>query len=92
MPVSLQKGQKVSLTKGNSGLSKILVGLGWDINQYDGGYDFDLDASAFLCNASGKVNDDSDFIFYHNLVHSSGAEEHTGERGFVRWSLTRFPS
>lgn len=79
MPVSLQKGQKVSLTKGNSGLSKILVGLGWDTNQYDGGYDFDLDASAFLCNASGKVNDDSDFIFYHNLVHSSGAVEHTGD-------------
>ncbi|MEE5992197.1 MAG: TerD family protein [Oscillospiraceae bacterium] len=79
MPISLQKGQKVSLTKGNPGLSKILVGLGWDTNQYDGGYDFDLDASAFLCGANGKVNDDSDFIFYHNLVHSSGAVEHTGD-------------
>ena len=79
MPVSLQKGQKVSLTKGNPGLSKILVGLGWDTNQYDGGYDFDLDASAFLCGANGKVSDDSDFIFYGNLSHCSGAVEHTGD-------------
>jgi tellurium resistance protein TerD len=79
MPISLQKGQKVSLTKGNPGLSKILVGLGWDTNQYDGGYDFDLDASAFLCGASGKVTNDADFIFYGNLSHSSGAVEHTGD-------------
>ena len=37
MPVSLTKGQKVSLTKGNPGLSKILVGLGWDVNVFDSG-------------------------------------------------------
>ena len=79
MPISLQKGQKVSLTKGNPGLSKLLVGLGWDTNQYDGGYDFDLDASAFLCGANGKVNNDADFVFYGNLAHSSGAVEHTGD-------------
>lgn len=79
MPVSLSKGQKVDLTKGNPGLSKIIVGLGWDTNKYDGGADFDLDASAFLCGESGKVNADSDFIFYSNLKHSSGAVEHTGD-------------
>ena len=47
MAVSLQKGQKVDLTKGNPGLTKIMVGLGWDTNKYDGGHDFDLDAAAF---------------------------------------------
>ena len=47
MPVNLQKGQKVSLTKGNPGLSKVVVGLGWDVNQFDTGGDFDLDAAAF---------------------------------------------
>ena len=52
MPVNLAKGQKVDLTKGNPGLSKIIVGLGWDTNKYDGGADFDLDASAFLCGDS----------------------------------------
>ena len=57
MGVSLQKGQKVDLTKGNPGLSKIVIGLGWDTNKYDGGSDFDLDASAFLLNANGKVID-----------------------------------
>lgn len=79
MPVSLSKGQKVDLTKGNPGLSKIIVGLGWDTNKYDGGADFDLDASAFLCGENGKVLADTDFIFYSNLKHSSGAVEHTGD-------------
>jgi tellurium resistance protein TerD len=79
MAVSLSKGQKVDLTKGNPGLSKLIVGLGWDTNKYDGGYDFDLDASAFLCGDNGKVSSDSDFIFYSNLKHSSGAVEHTGD-------------
>ena len=48
MPVNLQKGQKVSLTKGNPGLSKVVIGLGWDVNQYDTGGAFDLDEAAFL--------------------------------------------
>ena len=41
MPINLQKGQKVDLTKTNPGLSRLLIGLGWDTNKYDGGYDFD---------------------------------------------------
>ena len=48
MPISLQKGQKVDLTKGNPGLKRLMVGLGWDVNQNDGGADFDLDAAAFM--------------------------------------------
>lgn len=79
MAVSLTKGQKVDLTKGNPGLSKIIVGLGWDTNKYDGGADFDLDAAAFLLNAEGKVTSDGDFVFYRNLKHTSGAVEHLGD-------------
>ena len=79
MAISLKKGQKVDLTKGNPSLSKILVGLGWDVNKYDGGFDFDLDAAAFLLNANGKVNEDEDFIFYNNLKHKSGAVQHMGD-------------
>ncbi|MCL1809589.1 MAG: TerD family protein [Clostridiales bacterium] len=79
MAISLQKGQKVDLTKGNPGLSKILIGLGWDTNRYDGGFDFDLDAAAFLTDEGGKVASDSDFVFYGNLKHSSGSVEHTGD-------------
>lgn len=79
MAVNLTKGQKVDLTKGNPGLSKIVVGLGWDTNKYDGGSDFDLDSAAFLLNADGKVTADADFIFYSNLKHSSGAVEHLGD-------------
>ena len=77
--INLFKGQKVNLTKDNPGLSKILVGLGWDINKYDGGSAFDLDAEAFLIGSNGKVPDDSDFIFYGNLQHSSGAVQHMGD-------------
>lgn len=77
--INLFKGQKVNLTKDNPGLSKILVGLGWDINKYDGGSAFDLDAEAFLTSSNGKVTDDSDFVFYGNLQHSSGAVQHMGD-------------
>jgi len=79
MAVSLAKGQKVDLTKTNPGLTKILVGLGWDVNRYDGGNDFDLDAAAFLLTGSGTVGNDKDFIFYGNTRHESGCIEHTGD-------------
>ena len=79
MAVSLTKGQKVDLTKGNPGLSKLLIGLGWDVNRYDGGSAFDLDAAAFLLDGSGKVSSDADFVFYGNLRHASGGVEHMGD-------------
>jgi len=79
MSISLSKGQKIDLTKTNPGLTKVLVGLGWDTNKYDGGKDFDLDASVFLLNASGKAGSEKDFIFYNNLKSTNGAVEHTGD-------------
>lgn len=79
MPVNLQKGQKVSLTKGNPGLSKVVVGLGWDVNAYDTGGDFDLDTAAFLLTDSGRVSTLDDFVFYGNLKHPSGCAEHLGD-------------
>jgi tellurium resistance protein TerD len=79
MAISLQKGQKVDLTKTNPGLKKVLVGLGWDTNKYDGGHAFDLDAAAFLLGQGGKVRTDNDFIFYNNLKDSSGAIVHQGD-------------
>ena len=79
MAVNLSKGQKVDLTKTNPGLTKIIVGLGWDVNKYDGGSEFDLDAAAFLLSEAGKVTDDSDFVFYNNKQHSSGSVIHSGD-------------
>ena len=79
MPVNLTKGQKVSLTKGNPGLRNVVVGLGWDVNQFDTGGDFDLDASAFLLDDSGKVSRQEDFVFYGNLAHPSGSVVHQGD-------------
>lgn len=79
MSINLSKGQKINLTKEVPGLKEAIIGLGWDTNKYSGGYDFDLDASAFLVGSNGKVNDDLDFIFYNNLQHSSGAVTHTGD-------------
>lgn len=79
MPVNLKKGQKVSLTKENPGLSKVVVGLGWDVNNFDTGGSFDLDAAAFLLGENGKVGSSDDFVFYGNLKHASGAVEHLGD-------------
>jgi tellurium resistance protein TerD len=79
MAISLLKGQKVDLTKGHVNLEKIIVGLGWDTNKYDGSADFDLDAAAFLVTANGKVSNDYDFVFYNNLTHSSESVIHQGD-------------
>lgn len=79
MPINLSKGQKVDLTKKNPGLKKIMVGLGWDVNAFDSGFDFDLDAAAFMLDASGKCPSDKEFIFYGNLVHSSEGVKHMGD-------------
>lgn len=83
MAVNLSKGGKVSLAKVaadagiSGGLTNIVVGLGWDTNKYDGGGDFDLDASAFCCGESGKVTCDDDFVFYNNKVRPG--IEHMGD-------------
>ena len=79
MAVSLSKGQKVSLTKDNPGLKNLLVGLGWDCNKYDGGNDFDLDASAFLTADTGKCPSDKEFIFYGNQEHPTKCVKSTGD-------------
>ncbi len=76
MAVNLSKGQRVSLDKN---MTMALVGLGWDPNRYDGGFDFDLDASAFLLGKNGKVRSDSDFVFYGNQEHNSGSVKSMGD-------------
>ncbi|MCX7748330.1 MAG: TerD family protein [Clostridia bacterium] len=79
MALSLEKGQKVDLTKHNPNLKKVVVGLGWDTKKYSGGYDFDLDAAAFMLSGNGKVTNDLDFIFYNNLRSQCGSVAHMGD-------------
>ncbi len=79
MAINLVKGQKIDLTKTNPGLTKIIIGLGWDTNKYSGGSDFDLDASAFLLGENGKALRDEDFIFYNNLKGRNDCLIHTGD-------------
>ena len=90
MAVSLQKGQKVDLTKGNAGLRKVMVGLGWDeVKQEQGGLfsklfgkkpeEIDCDAMAFLLDASGRIAFRGDVVFYNNLNHESGCVKHMGD-------------
>lgn len=79
MALSLSRGQNTALTKGHSGLSKLIVGLGWSVNLHNGQDDFDLDASAMLFGANGKIARPGDVVFYDNLKHYSGAVEHMGD-------------
>lgn len=78
MAISLQKGGNVNLSKEAPGLKKIIIGLGWDPRVTDGSA-FDLDGSAFLLKADGKVRGDSDFIFYNNLKSTDGSVTHSGD-------------
>jgi stress response protein SCP2 len=101
MSVSLRKGQGVSLRKNEFDLSSVTIGLGWDINEEKKGFmgglfgkkaaEYDLDVSAFLCNAQGKVTDlgdvengrsslvNGDIIFFNSLKHKSGKIWLTGD-------------
>jgi tellurium resistance protein TerD len=76
--VSLSKGGNVSLTKAAPNLTAVTVGLGWDVRTTTGA-DFDLDASAIICNASGKVISDQHFVFFNNLRSPDGSVEHQGD-------------
>lgn len=90
MSISLQKGQKVSLSKDNAGLSRIVVGLGWDEAPKAGGGGFlsglfgggsqaiDCDASAILLR-NGKLVDKDDIVYFGNLRHRSGTIQHMGD-------------
>ena len=78
MTVSLSKGGNVSLTKEAPGMTAVLVGLGWDARTTTG-KDFDLDASAIMVTAEGKVLSDSHFIFFNNMKSPEGSVEHTGD-------------
>lgn len=79
MPINLSKGQKVDLTKGNAGLDSILVGLGWDTNKYDGGHEFDLDVSVFMTGDNGKVENETNFVFYNNPQDGAGSVIYSGD-------------
>lgn len=79
MSISLVKGQKIDLTKGNAGLKKVVFALGWDTNRYDGDEEFDLDVSAFFTDDSGKVTGEHDFVFYGQPQHPSGALTYSGD-------------
>lgn len=86
MSVSLQKGQKVSLTKDNSSLNKIIIGLGWDQVKQKKGFslfgqkehNIDCDASAFVL-TDGKLIKNEDIVYFGNLRHYSNSIEHMGD-------------
>lgn len=78
--LTLEKGNKVNLEKEDgTSLSKVLIGLGWDPNKYDGSEDFDLDASVFMLKSDGKVRSDNDLIYYNNLKDAAESVHHTGD-------------
>lgn len=79
MSISLVKGQKIDLTKGNAGLKRVVFALGLDTNRYDGDEEFDLDVSAFFTDESGKVTGEQDFVFYGQPQHPSGALTYSGD-------------
>lgn len=73
MPINLQKGQKIDI-----GLSKMSVGLGWKPNEGTG-HDFDLDASAFMIDGSGKIPMPNYVVCYGNFDSPDAALHHTGD-------------
>lgn len=83
MAISLVKGQKIDLTKGNVGLTSLLVGLGWDPVQQRGFFrrtpNIDCDASVLMLNEEGKLERQEDVVYFGNLTSSCGSVHHTGD-------------
>ena len=88
MTISLEKGQRISLTKDDTSLNELMCGLGWDVIQPSKGgifgqskqkKDFDLDSSVICLDENGKLADFKDIICFSNLKHSSGAIIHHGD-------------
>lgn len=93
MAINLQKGQRIDLTKGNPGLSKILVGLGWDPVQSSGSGGFlgglfgggsssanvDCDASVIMLGENDKLKNNKDVIYFGNLRSNDGSVQHSGD-------------
>ena len=73
--INLEKGQRISMDRL---LTLVGVGLGWDPSETPG-VDFDLDASAFMCGANGKLPADEYFVFYNNPKSPDGAVESSGD-------------
>jgi tellurium resistance protein TerD len=88
MPINLQKGQRISLSKEAPGLTKLMCGLGWDVvkksgggffRNFGGGHDYDLDASIICLDANGQLTAKENIIYFGNLQHLSGSITHTGD-------------
>lgn len=84
LAISLAKGQKIDLTKGNAGLSSLLIGLGWDPVKKKGFFgmktpDIDCDASVIMLNEAGKLESKHDVVYFGNLTSQCGSVRHTGD-------------
>lgn len=83
MPINLEKGARINLSKEAPGMTKVRCGLGWDANAFDTGGEFDLDVSVFVCGADAagnpKLLGDEFFVFYNNPVTPDKAVQHSGD-------------
>jgi len=79
MGINLSKGGRIDLSKEAPSLKKVALGLGWDTNSSDTGFDFDLDVSLFMLDSSEKIPQDEYFVFYNNLSSPDGSVVHQGD-------------
>lgn len=92
--INLEKGQRISMDKG---LSLVGVELGWNPNEGTG-FDFDLDASAFMLGENGQIPEQEFFVFYGNQKAPDSSVESTrddligGEGETLNVDLTKVSS
>ncbi len=77
--INLKKGGKINLQKTKPGLSKLTLGLGWDVNEGASKFQFDCDASVFILGENGKLISDEHFVFYNNKISPDGSVVHNGD-------------
>lgn len=79
MSISLKDKDTLNLTENTPSLRKIIVGAGWDLDQFEGRQPLDVDLACFLLDAKEQTREDEDFVFYNNLEAADGAISHKGD-------------
>jgi len=101
----LEKGTPINISDKVPSLKNLYIGMGWDENKEAGG-DFDLDVTAALCGANGKLHDGTHLCYYSNLEvklngetvakHSAddltGGSSSAGDDEFINLKLDKMPS
>lgn len=71
-------GDDINITQMDPTIKNILIGVGWDVNNFSG-ENLDLDISLFMLNKDNETREDADFVYYNNPEAIEGHVRYHGD-------------